>query len=376
MTLKILHLADVHLDHPYLNADAVPGLSRARRHGLRQSLQRALELAREREVAAVTIAGDLFESEHLSLDTLQFVLEQFRAIEPIQVFIAPGDRDPAGADSYYTLIDWPRNVHIFREPQLTPLTLRDEWLIWGFGYNQARTTDPVLADFTLPTEKPSVLLLHGAATDLAWPAGDESVVPFSFADVSRAGFKLALLGHRHESYFATADDLSVCYAGSPEPLSFAETNGHAVWLAEWDNGVWQLENIDISQWRCYTWQFDVSGYSSPAQVKAHIRGLWDEVQDGRPVVAAVVLRGEADPNAEVTLDDVVRELADELPALRIDNQTETAVKLDALTGEMTVRGSFVRHLTAQTVSDEATRRLNHAALQHGLKALQGQRVNL
>ncbi len=376
MTLKILHLADVHLDHPFTGADAVSGLSRARRTGLRQALQRALDLAREHDVTAVTIAGDLFEAEHLSLDTLQFVLEQFRSLDPIQVFIAPGDRDAATPDSYYSLIDWPRNVHIFRQAQLTPLTLRDEWLIWGFGYTQARCAEPALADFVLPTDKPSVLLLHGAARDLAWPATSESVVPFAFADVKRAGFQLALLGHRHESYFSDADGVPVCYAGSPEPLGFAESENHAVWLAEWDSGAWRLESVDISQWRYHRWQFDLSGYSSPAQVKAHIRGLWDEVQDGHPVVAGVVLRGEVDPNADVTVDDITRDLTAELAGLRIDDQTETAVKLDAMTGEMTVRGSFVRRLTAQTATDDATRRLNHAALQHGLKALQGQRVSL
>src|SRR5512145_3280712 len=101
MTIKILHLADLHLDHAYLRDDAVPGFSRARRAGLRQALQRALQLAVDEQVDAVTIAGDLFESEHLSLDTVQFVLEQFRNLDPIQVFIAPGNRDPAASDSHY-----------------------------------------------------------------------------------------------------------------------------------------------------------------------------------------------------------------------------------------------------------------------------------
>jgi len=327
-------------------------------------------------VTAVTIAGDLFEAENLSLDTLQHVMNLFREAEPIQIFIAPGDRDPAGPESYYTLIDWPRNVHIFRDAQLTPLTLRDEWLIWGFGYADNQRAVPVLADFALPTEKPSVLLMHGAATDLAWPPSSEPVVPFSLADIRRAGFKLALLGHRHESYMTLVNGMPACYPGSPEPLSFTEAAGHSVWLAEWEAGAWQLEAIDISDWRCHTWTFDVSAYASPQQVKAHIRGLWDEVQDGHPVVASAILQGEVEMQSDVSLDDIVRELTAELPGLRIDNQTETTVKLDALTGELTLRGSFARHLIAQDAGDESTRRLNQAALQHGLKALQGQRVIL
>jgi hypothetical protein len=53
-----------------------------------------------------------------------------------------------------------------------------------------------------------------------------------------------------------------------------------------------------------------------------------------------------------------------------------AVRHDDATNELTIRGSLVRRLGGSDKEDEANRRLHRAALQFGLKALQGQRVNL
>jgi DNA repair exonuclease SbcCD nuclease subunit len=75
MTIKILHLADVHLDH--LICATMPCLAFRAPYRVRQVLQRALQVAVDEQVDAVTIAGDLFECG-LCRSTRSAVLDQFR----------------------------------------------------------------------------------------------------------------------------------------------------------------------------------------------------------------------------------------------------------------------------------------------------------
>ena len=57
--MKILHLADVHLDRPFVGLPADE--ARARRADLLGTFRRCLEAARGHGVDAVTIGGDLWE---------------------------------------------------------------------------------------------------------------------------------------------------------------------------------------------------------------------------------------------------------------------------------------------------------------------------
>ena len=54
-TIRLLHLADLHLDHTF--SWAAPVVARQRRQAIRDALDRALEVARSERVDAVLCAG-------------------------------------------------------------------------------------------------------------------------------------------------------------------------------------------------------------------------------------------------------------------------------------------------------------------------------
>ena len=76
--MKLLHIADIHLDRVFHRAESRPAAVR-RRGELRDALARALALGREREVDAVCIAGDVYEHEYVSEDTISFLRDAFAA---------------------------------------------------------------------------------------------------------------------------------------------------------------------------------------------------------------------------------------------------------------------------------------------------------
>lgn len=69
LPFSILHFSDLHLEAAFATSRLPAKLARRCREQLRQTLRRIMEIANYRKADAVTIAGDLFEREHLTPDT-------------------------------------------------------------------------------------------------------------------------------------------------------------------------------------------------------------------------------------------------------------------------------------------------------------------
>ena len=379
MTFRLLHFSDLHLDHPFRGPDHVPGQSAARREGLRQCLQRALALARIRQVDAITIGGDLYDAEFVSPDTALFLREQFAQMAPLQVIIAPGDADPYTFDSPYACVDWSPNVYVFREPHLTSINLTDDVQLWGVAYDSPGFERALLNKFRAAQVKTAVLLVHGTEDSLrlsTQPAG----IPFAVADVYRADFQLALAGHVHAGALIPTVNPLVCYPGSPEPLGFDEESGHSVLVAEWDARRWSVEAVDLSHWQCYTLVLDVGEFATQDAMVARIRAQLRAARvEGKQLVARVSLRGTASASLYFDPEEMVDQLGGEFPALRVDSDVRVGYDVDGLKDELTLRGAFVRRMLAkqaewQQSDGTGAQPLFDKTLRYGLYALEGRKV--
>jgi DNA repair exonuclease SbcCD nuclease subunit len=116
-TMRLLHFADLHLDTPF--RWATPELTRSRRQALRQTLHRICELAGEHQVDALTCGGDLYQNERFTPDTVAFLGAIFAALDPLPVFLAPGNHDWFGPKSLYRQLDWSPNVHVLDAAAMT-----------------------------------------------------------------------------------------------------------------------------------------------------------------------------------------------------------------------------------------------------------------
>jgi len=113
---KILHFADLHLDASFSRVGMTPSVAKQRREELRSSLKCILNKALELGVDTITIAGDLYEHDRVSPDTMNFVKKEFEAIAPIPVVITPGNHDPFLPGSPYRQIEWSPMVKMLSIP--------------------------------------------------------------------------------------------------------------------------------------------------------------------------------------------------------------------------------------------------------------------
>ena len=93
MTIRLLHISDLHLDRAFASMGCQGELARRRRQGLREALTAAGRLAEAQGCAAVTIGGDLYEHERAGVDTGRFLADTFASWQPMRVLVAPGNHD-------------------------------------------------------------------------------------------------------------------------------------------------------------------------------------------------------------------------------------------------------------------------------------------
>ncbi len=201
--MRFLHLADVHLDTLFVGRSEE--LRRRLREASREALSRGLALARERGLDAVLLAGDLFDSERLSLATERFLTGEFEAMEAagIPVFHAAGNHDPSGGGGRVGAFRWPEGVHRFRGPEPETVAVRrgDRVVgtVTGAGHEGPHEHRDLSRAFRPPQDRaaPAVALLHtqvgGASGDVAHDRYAPSELPF----LREAGFDYWALGHIH-----------------------------------------------------------------------------------------------------------------------------------------------------------------------------------
>ncbi len=357
--VRLLLCADVHVDTPFTWAS--PELARGRRRAIRSALSRIVSLADELAVDALCCAGDLYEQERAGADTGAFLQSAFGELS-CPVLIAPGNHDWLGPASLYSIVDWPRNVTIFREDRLTPLELVSGFTVWGAAHRAPANTDGFLDGFRVDRGGLSVALFHGAERGgfALQGAGKAPHAPFSAEQIPAAGLAHALVGHYHRPAYGSWHT----YPGNPEPLSFGEqgTRG-AVLLEIGEDGGVRRQTFDVGE-SCWC---DVRVELERAE---HSDAVREQVREALAAVSGIVrltVSGEVAPGVDLGQLDLSG-VARHLDALVIRPlEIDPGYDLEALAREATVRGHFVRDVQSAGLAPATARRV----LRAGLLALDG-----
>lgn len=360
--MRFLHFADLHLDTPFRWAP--PELARARRQGLRHTLERICEIAAEQRVDALTCGGDLYENDRFTPDTAEFLRVTFAELDPLPVFLAPGNHDWYGPRSLYRQVSWSRNVLVFGTDALTPVPLADGFTLWGAAHRAPANTSGFLEGFRVDRAGVHVALFHGSEQS-AFPLQGEGKAPhapFRGEQIPQAGLAHALVGHFHTPTEAPTHT----YPGNPDPLSFGETGMRgAVLVAVADDGTVTRQRFTVATSGVHDVTVDLTGV-------AHAGEATDRVVEALAALTGVVrvtLRGEVGQDVDLRLADIAAARPAHLDALlpRFGSVT-VAYDIAHLKEEPTVRGQFVRDVLADTaLSDDKRRKV----LITGLRALDG-----
>jgi DNA repair exonuclease SbcCD nuclease subunit len=194
--IKILHTADVHLDYPLRSLALRDAELREKvQTSSRTALTRIVETAISEDVAALLIAGDLFDGAERSARTAAFLMLQLERLRArgIRVFYIKGNHD---AENPLTgELSLPDNVHVFDGRRGGKVQFTEDVWIHGVSFANRHAPESLLPKFHAPVEGAiNIALLH---TSLAGAEGHDPYAPCTVADLAAAGFDYWALGHVH-----------------------------------------------------------------------------------------------------------------------------------------------------------------------------------
>jgi DNA repair exonuclease SbcCD nuclease subunit len=378
MSIRILHLADLHLGVAFPSMEE-HGPERSR--DFLGAFQRAMELAAspERPVDLVAIAGDLFDT-HDPDEGLVFQVEsclERLSKAGIPVALVPGTHDAYSyRRSVYRRLRLPENAYLLASPTLSPgprLTIRDETVqLYGIAYDPAVSLRPLSEFARSGVADYHVGILHGALQDNPSWKIRPSDLPVDRSEIGASGLDYLALGHYHNFTEIREGGTVAVYPGTLEGRRFGEDGARNLLLATLSRGTVSLER---KPWNTRTLsQVTIDFTGGAVHDEKRLLERISAFAGEREIVRAL-LTGAADFAFEA--DRVWSVIRDRFFHLELDDRTylmDTAL-LERYKDETTIRGAFVRRTLGRLAQAASTEEKETAtlALRLGLAEFQNPR---
>ena len=371
----IVHTADIHFDSPF---GAVFDRRKAelRRSEQRAAFSKTIDLASNADM--LIMAGDIFDSENVSLETINFMKREFSEIPNVKVFIAAGNHDPYTIDSVYASEDFGDNVHVFSiEPERIVL---DEIgvAVYGISFSSPHVEEPLLKRFNgleFDPDLTNVLMMHGEVVSRGAGSDYNPIYP---EFIEEFPFDYAALGHVHSfsgiNKFVSSKnrrEIYAAYPGVPEPRNFGECGEKGVIAGNIKAGDSDLKFVRICR-RCFrNISVDITGTGDNQRIYELI--LSEIEKYDKDDIFRIDLTGTFDEDFTPDLASLSEQLKDAAFYLEIEDGSDASLNYLNYKDETGLRGVFVRMMMErlERAKDEDEKRLVNKAIAYGLGALSG-----
>jgi DNA repair protein SbcD/Mre11 len=368
--MKILHTADIHIGAQFKKLGSRAGHKRKQ---LKATFRRTIDVALERKVDLVLIAGDLFDSNRVAADDVSFVREQLARLADagVHVVMTAGTHDNLGDIPILTSSEFAhglRDVHLLEKQRPYVVFEQLGVAVSGVSNYTKKSSDHPFAQLSpVPEAKVNIAMIHGSLQIPGKSAAND--YPFTAAEIDASGFDYVALGHWHNFQEIPTTRVKAAYCGSSEPFDFNQTNsGHVVVVTIDESGV-HVEPVNVSETVFTDLEIDMTDQDLTV-VREQIRSI-----AGENVYARVTLRGLISGRVSIHPDRIEEEFADSFCYLRVFDTTSFLLSKEELARypETMVLGSYVRQLQGDiaTCEDQEERRVMEKALQYGVSLLSG-----
>ena len=331
--MKFIHTSDwqIGMTRAFLSQEAAARYSQARIDAIRALGQ----LAEEHDAQFMVVAGDVFESNQLSAQTLSRALDALNGV-PVPVFLLPGNHDPLDASTLFRSKAFREQArgHIIvvesSEPMPVPGLANVE--VVGAPWFSKRPGVDLCAQ-ALKALQPApgvtrILLGHGQVDSLSPDHSQPGVISQALLEQALAEGRVqyVALGDRH-SLTKVGNSGRLCYSGTPLVTDFDEVEPNQALLVELDKGACRLTPLTTGFWEFQALQRDIDG---PEDLAAFAQWL-DAVRGKECTVLKVGFTGSVNLALAAQLDALLETQSPLFASLkRRERTTDLAVIPDAL----------------------------------------------
>jgi len=354
--MKLIHCADLHLDSP-LEANLPSEKVRQRRTELLNSFAKLVRLADEGGVSAILIAGDLFDSDHITKKTEKYVMDLITSHPDLYFFYLAGNHDRG--NRLFDTEEKPKNL----------CTFGDGWQTYRFGevtITGSERPDP--DTLVLGEDDLNIVMMHGQERAGRGAAGEDVI---RFAKLKNKNVDYLALGHLHDYRTAAIDArCTACYSGCLEGRGFDECGQKGYVLLQIENGKLHHSFVPMSRRVLHTVECDVGGLTSQLALEERVMEAVESIPASDLV--KVVLVGQAPAEAERDLAHLSEVLSERFYFAKIYDHTRLLILPESYRNDISLKGEFVRRVMASGLSEAEKERV----IACGFRALMGEEVGL
>lgn len=352
--MKIIHTSDIHLDSPLtsrLPADKV----RERRRELLSGFGRLVERCRYLGAGALIIAGDLFDSNRISKRALDTALDIIAGAKDITFFYLRGNHEGNALEI------------CGRELPLNLLTFGDDWTYYEIGdvtfVGRNLISEGMFNSLSLKAERKNIVILHGELRD---KSASPDVI--GLKDAAGKNIDYMALGHYHGYQSAVIDDRgATVYCGTPEGRGFDETGDKGYVVLSTDGSKVLHSFHPFAKRTLHILPLELDGAVRSTDILERAERLLRKIPTED--IVRLELCGRYFPGLWKDTDAIINAYEKQFYYFELKDSSKIAINPEDYKHDMSLKGEFIRTVTADSTLDQATKEKIIAC---GINALMGE----
>jgi len=316
-----MHVADLHLDHPFKGQADLPETIRQRlRKSTFTALDRLVSVAIQHKVHFVLLAGDIFDEENRSLRAQVRLKAAFQKLQEagIDVFMIHGNHD--ALEGEWHSIAFPENVHIFgATPEMLSFIKEDVKVnVYGFSYATRHVKENIVTHYDKKAGADyHIGLLHGAVRD---NSEQNHYAPFSISELLSKEFDYWALGHIHSEQWLHQEP-PVIYSGALQGLSPRETGDKGFYIVTLMEKRCETVFISVADILWEHVKMNIEKFITMNELISELDKIKEEVRHkDSGVLLRLELTGNGQLGEELTDPQTVEELQEALQQMEDDRE--------------------------------------------------------
>jgi DNA repair exonuclease SbcCD nuclease subunit len=355
-SIRFLHSSDWQLGmtRHFLSVEAAARFSQDRI----DAIKRLGQLAQEHDAGFIVVAGDVFESNQLSRQTVLRALEALQSLA-VPVFLLPGNHDPLDASSIFNAPEFAAvsdRITVIRDTHPIPVPGLDGVEVVGSPW---RTKHPnsdlcaeMLAELTPATGKVRVAVCHGQPDVLSPDKARPELINLANAEkaIAEGRIHYLALGDRH-SVTNVSPTERVWFSGAPVATDFTEDNPNKALLVELSDDNCAVQELQVGAWDFLAEHFSMNDVDDIDRFAEWLKA----VPDKERTIVKVSFTGTLNLSAAAQLDELLDTQAELFASLRKrHSQTDLSIVPDDFDFDSVALSGYAKETWEELIADGAT----------------------
>jgi DNA repair exonuclease SbcCD nuclease subunit len=326
-SIRFIHSSDWQLGmtRAFLTEEAASRFNQARI----DAIAKLGELAIEHEARFILVAGDVFESNQLSRQTVLRTLNALSAL-PVPILLLPGNHDPLDGSSIFDtkeFLEAPEHIIVIRDTSAISIPKIEDVEIFGAPWPTKHPSSDLCSDLVESLEPSEnvvrIIVAHGQVDSLAPDTSRPDIITLDRVEptIESGSIHYIALGDRH-SVTPVGDTGRIWYSGAPLVTAFDEVEPNKALLVELEfEGGCEVKPLDVGKWEFIAKHFVVNGMDDLEQLSDWLAKLPNKER----TAIKIGFEGSINLTTDAALEEIMETNSELFASLRKRERTSDLV---------------------------------------------------